>query len=443
MQSSAIIASRPLRAFRLGRFVPLTYRSQIVQRRTQSRAAHAADGEAYQSQTVRLKKPPFFSPRRVYSFALYAGAVYGFLLVVQHQLDVTLEFADLEEEEDNEEHGQDLAGRQPGTGIELQDDDFYADKDSLFVPMTWATKMPREFYKGSDPEWQEFIKVAKDPDRQARLMAELAAFLQKGAQSHPLIMRQLGGEVTVGKYWLDTQFPEAPPQDYTRAGLEFGDGFIAWSMQRINQEDHLRHLRALWPEAVFDSLWTTVKALAGVNYRRAQQALGLASRDPLAPEERWKTALDIVNRHRDRQQGKGVGNAQLEPGGPANPSDMARSEAKPSDPVSGSRLGSSDAKTPMWPLPSIPLPSRDSFDTPDLPMAMHIFQSTLNKRWNPQAEPPRGAFIISGLVEMRGKRGRMLFEVSSCYQPKQDKFITVNAGVKSFKRWNQHPKGGN
>jgi len=49
------------------------------------------------------------------------------------------------------------------------DEDEFADSDSWFIPMTWATKLPRTFYKGSDAEWQEFRKMATDNTRQKRI----------------------------------------------------------------------------------------------------------------------------------------------------------------------------------------------------------------------------------------------------------------------------------
>lgn len=36
----------------------------------------------------------------------------------------------------------------------------------FFLPLTWPKKMPRMFYKGSDPEWQEYIKFNKDKAKQ-------------------------------------------------------------------------------------------------------------------------------------------------------------------------------------------------------------------------------------------------------------------------------------
>lgn len=37
--------------------------------------------------------------------------------------------------------------------------------DGLFIPMQYPQRLPRTFYKQSDPEWQEFVKMSWDEDR--------------------------------------------------------------------------------------------------------------------------------------------------------------------------------------------------------------------------------------------------------------------------------------
>jgi hypothetical protein len=50
---------------------------------------------------------------------------------------------------------------------ELHRDD--EDEESgFFLPLMWPVEMERTFYKGSDPEWQEYMKFAKDKESQKR-----------------------------------------------------------------------------------------------------------------------------------------------------------------------------------------------------------------------------------------------------------------------------------
>ena len=54
-------------------------------------------------------------------------------------------------EEDSEEEWMDLPEELP--------------EDAIFIPLWFARKRPRQYYQGSDPEWQDFLKFARDQKR--------------------------------------------------------------------------------------------------------------------------------------------------------------------------------------------------------------------------------------------------------------------------------------
>ena len=409
--------------------------------------------------------------RRLATMGLYTGIVYGYLRFMWSYMDVEIEFLDDEEEEVAEQEAAQNANEEGEEDEDEGEEDgppFYADDDNTFIPLTWSTKMPKTYYRGSDPEWQDFIKIARDKSRHKKIQDELVQIVYAGSANHPSINRQLGKDLKVGKYWLDISFPDGPPQEYERSGIEIGDGFIAWSQQRLSQEKQWRLMRALWPQATAHSSWATVKVLGGIQWRRLKQAMRWGDVDPHAPEERFRVASEMM-----RQQGsegkEKVSKAQTDPNG--SPGDVvARNDAstpatttsaRPSRP---SQPSSEQSQKHPW-LPSVPIPSypfsASTLNKPssageaqqadphadlgnlDIPIAMHVFQSTLSKSWNPKKmEPPRGTFVVQGLVEVRGARGRMLFDVSSAYDPRLGKYVHVNAAVRGFKRWSQPPKGG-
>lgn len=415
------------RAFRLRQQQIVTPRLNRIpqQRRIQSQTVYKPNGEPVRYQAVRFKRPGL-TLRRIATIGLYVAATYAYINIIGRYLDVEIEVLDDEDMEEEDDEGEDGEGP------------FYADEDSTFIPMTWATKMPRTFYRGSDPEWQEFVKIAKDKQRHHKIQNELVQIVFSGSQKHPHISRQLGSEAKTGKYWLDISFPDGPPQEYERSGLEIGDGYIAWSQQRISPENQWRLMRALWPRAAFDSIWATTKVLAGIQYRRVKQALGWEGKDPFSPEERFRHAMEMMQKQQQARERKGVGKAQMDPDG--NPGAVvgsaANTEAQPSKPPTA------DGKRLPWTF-NVPLPSSASTNSTDIPIAMHVFSSTLSKQWNPKKmEPPRGTFVVQGLVEVKGGSGRMLFDVQACYDPKVGKYVAVNAGVRNFKRWKQSPRGG-
>lgn len=109
---------------------------------------------------VRFKKPGL-TPRRLATFFLYSSCITAYIWYFVPGIEVEVDVQDADDQ------GFVSADHQGGDG-DFEDSEF-ADDESLFIPLTWAKKLPREYYKGSDPEWQEFIKFAKDQPRHQRI----------------------------------------------------------------------------------------------------------------------------------------------------------------------------------------------------------------------------------------------------------------------------------
>lgn len=62
--------------------------------------------------------------------------------------------------------GQEEEGQEDGEedGMTVVDDE-----DATFVSLQYPKKLPKVFYKQSDPEWQEFMKFSHDRERQAAI----------------------------------------------------------------------------------------------------------------------------------------------------------------------------------------------------------------------------------------------------------------------------------
>lgn len=39
------------------------------------------------------------------------------------------------------------------------------DEESIFIPFSIPQKLPKTFYKQSDPDWQEFVRMSNDEKR--------------------------------------------------------------------------------------------------------------------------------------------------------------------------------------------------------------------------------------------------------------------------------------
>lgn len=57
---------------------------------------------------------------------------------------------------------------------DLEDEDGEEDEDeeSWYIPLGWSKPKPRTYYKASDPEWQGFLKIAKDPKEREHIQSE-------------------------------------------------------------------------------------------------------------------------------------------------------------------------------------------------------------------------------------------------------------------------------
>jgi hypothetical protein len=67
-----------------------------------------------------------------------------------------------------------------GGAEEDEEDDDDTEDILLFLPTGLSRPGPKTFYKGSDPEWQEFKKLATDRPRVERIRSTFAMFRLRG-----------------------------------------------------------------------------------------------------------------------------------------------------------------------------------------------------------------------------------------------------------------------
>ena len=124
---------------------------------------------------------------------------------------------------------------------EEEDEDFVPDEmpeNAWFIPFGWPKQCPKTFYKGSDPEWQEFVALAKNQEkiglvksRQCRTCKlkldmigadrskdELAAIIGTFMGSRGEFEQFAGKPLIPSRFWFDIDFPDGPPPEYERVG---------------------------------------------------------------------------------------------------------------------------------------------------------------------------------------------------------------------------------
>jgi hypothetical protein len=74
--------------------------------------------------------------------------------------------------------------------------------------------------------------------------------------------------------------------------------------------------------------------------------------------------------------------------------------------------------------------------------ALSTFLSGLHiNRRPPFTEAPRGAIILSGLVEVVGKKARATMDVTAVYDLASDKYLSINVMGRRIAELKQRPRG--
>lgn len=117
------------------------------------------DNQNIAVQHVKLRK--WWTTKRLINTAISTGILLGYLRWLLSDVEISFEILDGEEEQVDGEEVAEVSPNQEAQEIE-QD---LSDEDAMFIPLTWANKLPREYYKASDPEWKAFRELAKDKDK--------------------------------------------------------------------------------------------------------------------------------------------------------------------------------------------------------------------------------------------------------------------------------------
>ncbi|MCJ1249038.1 UAA transporter [Trapelia coarctata] len=270
-------------------------------------------------------------------------------------------------------------------------------EDSWFIPMGLAHQRPQGFYKGNDPEWQSFVEFSHDDKRNHFVRNELAGLVGAYMGNLPNFQKYLGSPIQTGKYWLVVDFPDGPPPEYERAGLEITDDYIAWTVRPVSPMNVSRLQRALWPTATVSSLWASSQALWQLEVAKLKDFLNIKA-DPDPDKPRFPPGymnLPRLGQSKDQEASQSASTAPK----------VHSSNTSP--PASTALPSGSERSKILWPLPSIPKPSTD------MATVSTVFKDNLAKNWRSASEPaPRGTFMVSGLVEVYGPKGVVMLDLA-------------------------------
>lgn len=182
---------------------------------------------------------------------------------------------------------------------------------------------------------------------------------------------------------------------------------------------------------MFSSIYATYKAILALQVQRARQLLGLSQKPNDDSDESFRQRFQDLQRARQKLQG-------LQPQKDGNHQTNAETAAKPNFPAPNPSAPDSTRKDTSW--PGI---TGSAGQSKDLASVFSVFARTLGRSWKPvSGPPPRGSFVVSGLVEVTGSRAMCVIDVGAAYDPKLSKFVGIGMKVRRFQLRIQSPKGG-
>ncbi|KAE8833007.1 hypothetical protein PTNB73_09592 [Pyrenophora teres f. teres] len=390
-----------------------------------SRLVNSAARNGHESITihrVRIRQP-FFRRSRLVGTFIFATATYA--VVQSLGLKVEVEIKEIEAKDKKpsssaspEEDGWTTVGQ------EVVEDDEEEEESLLFLPTGFSRPKKKTFFKGTDPEWQEFRKLATDRPRVEKIRGDLVSSLRGALAKNPNWVRRLGKvDTSKGKTWLEFKFPDGPPIEYERPGIELTEN-LEWRKAtrpvNSNHHDHLKRL--LYPKEVANALYNDTSNKAKGLWKGFQVYMGWHQ------ESKTDTVQQLVQRIA------------------ANPQSSASQPTTTTlDPASTS---STDSQQPSITPSSAPIdgsPKDLGFVLPEpkkLTLDLSRFRADFQRAFTPSPPPlPRGVFYVIGLIEVYGDRARISFSVIAIYDPRQAKYVRLHAQEYNSLEHNQRPKG--
>jgi len=317
-----------------------------------------------------------------------------------------------------------------------QEEEDEEDSGSIFIPFPGTTKqLPIKPYRGSDPEWQAFIKFSKDQELAKKVREELAQFVRQLADKHPAINIRCGKGMKLRRYWLDVDFPTHPPPEFERSGIEITDDFIAWSTMPVDSSVVFRLRQVLWPSALVQSVWACAKVMVVDDSKRLARMFGFQN---VAPPPNMD---QLIAQHQAMIKASGL------------PSPNPSGPPKPKQPQT---LG--DSQKTMVPVSEkAGVPGKESEEEDNsltkatTAIQSHFFRaiSAFKLKFSqvykpPPSFPPRGSILVTGLVELDSPRAWLVFDIQAAWDPTEKEFDqrSMRLKLRRMQMKKQGPLGG-
>jgi hypothetical protein len=283
-----------------------------------------------------------------------------------------------------------------------------------------------------------------------------------------------GNDIKLRRYWLDVDFPIAPPPEFERSGIEITDNFISWTTMPVDSLTVARLNAVLWPSAVTQASWSFSKVLLKQNFDNFCAAIGVQTKAQLEAQQKLvalkaqvdslQANMEALTAQRDSLIAKRNATRSQKPDSKSNddlPSGTSQSNQVPELPVepgSSGHGGSMDKTSDSQTKGLVAASNRVKIDRPapgnnqpslaphsQILHAVMAFSSKLAQTWKPaKSMPPRGSLIVSGFVEIDSPKAWIVVDVIAAWDPKTRQYDSESMRV-HFRRLQmkkQAPLGG-
>ncbi|KAL8695924.1 MAG: hypothetical protein Q9224_003070 [Gallowayella concinna] len=317
-------------------------------------------------------------------------------------------------------------------GVEKKDEgkeSAQQEEDTIFIPLGYPYTLPQTFYKGSDPEWQSFVRLARNRKKCDALKNELTGLVGRYVGALPQMEKVLGKGNKPKKYWLDIDYPPGPPPQYERKGLEIGKD-ISWTTRSVHPLNYAKLQNALWPEPLALSSWAACRTMASLQYTRVKRHLKFGS-------EPQSSSLADAPEMSLQKVGQNLSPPEQE-SAPASENGQATEGAASAGTVEQSQMSEAPPDSGNSFQLQFPPPGMGE----DLAAAGQAFQTTFAQTWRPASAPPeRGTVFFSGMIELVGPKGIVVLEASAAYHAADSRWTKVAVAVRRVASRKQAPRG--